>query len=415
MERYENPYTPGAGARPPLLAGRDAELEDFQVAFRRLGSGQYARSFILDGLRGVGKTVLLNEADVMARENGWISSGVVECNEDDEVELLMARLCHRALRRLSVGKRVSGRVERALGVLRAFTFAADQDGKWRFNIDVQAVKGVADSGDAEADIIELLSEVGAAAAQHGSGAAFFLDEMQFLGHRSLGLVAAAMHGISQQNAPVLLVGAGLPQLPLMLKNAKPYTERLFEFRTIGGLPRATAAAALAVPAERHGAKFERKALELILDRAGGYPHFLQQWGETVWREADPPTITYRDAGVAEELVNDELDRRFFRDRYEKATEAEKIYMAAMADLGDGSHSSAEIAAHMGMTQKGLSVRRAGLIEKGLIYNPVGAQLDFTVPQFAAYLRRVHPFDPHERPRRGRPAAGPRRRGRSNGV
>lgn len=235
MDRHENPYTPGAGARPPLVAGRDTELDDFGVAFERLGVGQFGRSFMLDGLRGVGKTVLLNEADVMAREHGWISSGVVECNEDDELTLLIARLCHRALRRLSLGKRVGGRVERALGVLRAFTFAMDDHGKWRFNIDAQAVKGVADSGDPEADIIELLAEVGGAASQHGSGAAFFLDELQFLGRRSLGLLAAAMHGISQQNVPVLLVGAGLPHLPLMLKNAKPYTERLFDFRTIGGV------------------------------------------------------------------------------------------------------------------------------------------------------------------------------------
>jgi hypothetical protein len=384
------------------VAGRDTELDDFRVAFQRLGAGQFARSFMLDGLRGVGKTVLLNEADVMAREHGWISSGVVECNEDDELTLLIARLCHRALRRLSLGKRVSGRVDRALGVLRAFTFAMDDQGKWRFNIDVEAVKGVADSGDPEADIIELLAEVGSAASQHGSGAAFFLDELQFLGKRSLALMAAAMHGISQQNAPVLLVGAGLPQLPLMLKNAKPYTERLFDFRTIGGLPRPTAAAALTIPAERLGARFDRDALELILDRTDGYPHFLQQWGETVWRESEGPTVTIDDARVAEELVNDELDRRFFRDRYEKATEAETIYMAAMADLGDGRHSSTEIAAHMQMGQKELSVRRAGLIDKGLIYSPIGTQLDFTVPQFARYLRRIHPFDPHERPRRGRP-------------
>jgi AAA ATPase domain len=218
------------------------------VAFQRLGTGQYARSFILDGLRGVGKTVLLNEADVMAREHGWISSGVVECNEDDDLPLLMARLCHRALRRLSAGRRVGGGVARALGVLRSFTFAMDDQGRWPFNIDVEAVKGVADSGDPEADIVELLAEVGSAAAQYGSGAAFFLDELQFLGKGSLALLAAAMHGISQQNAPVLLIGAGLPQLPLMLKNAKPYTERLFDFRTIGGLPRSTAATALAVPA-----------------------------------------------------------------------------------------------------------------------------------------------------------------------
>jgi hypothetical protein len=237
MNPHENPYTPGAGARPPRLVGRDAEVKDFGIAFTRLGDGQPAPSFILDGLRGVGKTVLLNEADVVAREHGWVSSGVVECNEDDDLPLLMARLCHRALRRLSTGKRVSAGVKRALGVLRAFTFAMDEHGAWRFNIDVTAVTGVADSGDPEADIVELLAEVGAAAAQHGSGAAFLLDEVQFLGRRSLATLAAAMHG---------------------------------------------------------------------------------------------------------------------------------------------------------------------LIEKALIFNPTGTQLDFTVPQFAAYLRRVHPFDPKERPTRGRP-------------
>jgi AAA ATPase-like protein len=402
MDLHKNPYTPGAGARPPRLVGRDAEVKDFGVAFKRLGAGQSARSFVLDGLRGVGKTVLLNEADVVAREHGWVSSGVVECNEDDDLPLLMARLCHRALRRLSTGRRVSAGVKRALGVLRAFTFAMDEHGAWRFNIDAKAITGVADSGDPEADIVELLAEVGAAAAQHGSGAAFLLDEVQFLGRRSLATLAAAMHGISQQNAPALLIAAGLPQLPLMLKNAKPYTERLFDYRTIGGLPRATAAAALTVPAQRARATFDPDALDLILDRADGYPYFLQQWGETVWREAEGPTITLRDAETAEELVNDELDRRFFRDRYEKATVAERIYMAAMADLGDGRHSSGEISKHLGMAPKELSVRRAGLIEKGLIFNTAGTQLDFTVPQFAAYLRRVHPFDPKERPTRGRP-------------
>lgn len=402
MDPHKNPYTPGAGTRPPRLVGRDAEVSDFDVAFRRLGAGQPARSFVLDGLRGVGKTVLLNEADAVARERGWVSSGVLECNEDDDLPLLMARLCHRALRRLSAGKRVEAGVRRALGVLRAFTFAMDQQGAWRFNIDVKAVTGVADSGDAEADIVELLREVGAAAAQHGSGAAFLLDEVQFLGRRDLATLAAAMHGVSQQGTPVLLVAAGLPQLPLMLKNAKPYAERLFDYRSIEGLPRATAATALTVPAQRAKVTFDQDAIDLILDRADGYPYFLQQWGETVWREAEGPTITLRDAETAEELVNDELDRRFFRDRYERATEAERIYMAAMADLGDGRHSSSEIANHLGMAPKELSVRRAGLIEKGLIFNPIGTQLDFTVPQFGLYLRRVHPFDATERPTRGRP-------------
>jgi hypothetical protein len=166
-----------------------------------------------------------------------------------------------------------------------------------------------------------------------------------------------------------------------------------------------------VPAERRGARFEREAIELVLDQTQGYPHFLQQWGETVWREADGPTITLRDAEVAEELVNDELDRRFFRDRYDKATEAEKIYMAAMADLGDGRHSSTEIASHMRLRRKEVSVRRSSLIEKGLIYDPIATELDFTVPQFAAYLRRVHSFDPSERPTRGRPRARTKPTGR----
>src|ERR1700685_1721529 len=285
MDPHANPYTPGAGARPPRLVGREAEVDDFAVAFKRLGGGQASRSFVLDGLRGVGKTVLLNEADLVAREHGWVSSGVLECNEDDELPLLMARLSHRALRRLSASKRVGAGVKRALGVLRAFTFAMDERGVWRFNIDVKTISGVADSGDPEADIVELLREVGAAAAQHGSGAAFLLDELQFLGKRSLSMLAAAMHGVSQQKAPVLLVAAGLPQLPLMLKNAKPYTERLFDYRTIEGLPRATAASALTVPAQRAKVKFEQDALDLILDRADGYPYFLQQWGETLWREA----------------------------------------------------------------------------------------------------------------------------------
>jgi hypothetical protein len=387
------------------LAGRDADLEDLRIAFERLGAGQFARSFVLDGLRGVGKTVLLNEADVLARERRWITSGVIECNQDDELPILIARLCHRALRRLGLGQNITGGVERALGVLRAYLLSIHPGDKLRLNIDAKPVSGVADSGDVEADIVELLVEVGSAAVEHGSGVALFLDEMQFLGRNSLALLAEAMHGISQRGAPVLLVGAGLPQLPLLLKQAKPYTERLFDYRTIDGLSYSTAAAALTIPAERLGARFDRDALELILEHAQGYPHFLQQWGETVWREADGQVITLCDARAAEELVHDELDRRFFRDRYEKATEAEAIYMAAMADLGDGRHSSGEIAAHMAMTQKDLSVRRAGLISKGLIYSPIGIQLDFTVPQFASYLRRIHPFDPDQRPSRGRPRAG----------
>ena len=247
--------------------------------------------------------------------------------------------------------------------------------------------------------MELFGEVGKAAASQGAGALFILDEMQFLSRGDLGLLATVCHHLSQEIHPVLIAGAGLPQLPLMLKEAKPYTERLFNYKTIENLRRPEAARALTLPAKRAGVEYQDAALELILDRSAGYPFFLQQWGETVWAEAEGDSeITLDDAQAAEEVVDDELERRFFRDRYEKATDAEKIYMAALADLGDGRHTSAEIADHLGTTQRAVSVRRANLLQKGLIYNPVDTKLDFTVPHFAAYMRGVHPFDRAERPR-----------------
>jgi hypothetical protein len=402
VDPSENPYTPSAGARPPALTGRERELEAFSVALTRLGRGAHSRSMILSGLRGVGKTVLLHEFDASAREKGWLTSGVVECNDDDDLRGLMAKLSHRALRRLSRTKRMTSAVERAFGVLKAFSMTADSGGSWRLNIDVEAIRGVADSGDPEADVVELLGEVGAAAGDQGAGVVFLLDEMQFLSKAELGMLAAAFHRISQETLPVVLAGAGLPQVPLMLLEAKPYAERLFDYRDIGSLSRAAAASALTVPASRKGVSWDPAGLELILDRAHGYPYFLQQWGEAAWNDAEGPEVIDReDVAAAEEIVNEELDRRFFRDRYEKATEAERIYMAAMADVGDGPHSSADIAGHMGVEQRRVSVRRDGLIRKGLIYNPVDSDLDFTVPQFAAFMRRTHPFDPAERPSRGR--------------
>jgi AAA ATPase domain len=401
MDPAENPYTPSAGARPPVLSGRQEDLDGFDVVLTRLGRGTHARSVVYSGLRGVGKTVLLNELDVVAREKGWITSGVVECNEDDALPALVAKLAHRSLRRLSRVKRMSNRVQRAFGVLRAFTWTIDENPQWQLNIQTPALEGVADSGDREADIVELLGELGAAASDQSAGVAFLLDEMQFLGRDDLGLLAASFHRISQQTHPVVLAGAGLPQLPLMLLRAKPYAERLFTYKTIAGLSRPAAARALTAPAERANVSYDKPALDLVLDRSQGYPYFLQQWGEIVWNEADGPRIVEDDVLSAEDLVNDELDRRFFRDRYEKATEAERIYMAGMAALGDEPRTSADIAARMGKRQAAVSVRRDRLIKKGLIYNPVDTALDFTVPQFAAYMRRVHPFDPDERPRLGR--------------
>jgi hypothetical protein len=402
MNPETNPYIPAAGSRPPALVGREQELDVFTVALSRLGKGVHARSMILDGVRGVGKTVLLREFNYIARERGWTTSGVVECDEGEDLRRIVAKLCHRALRDLSKRRAAGAAVRRAFGVLKAFAFTLEADGRWHFNIDFDAVKGVADSGDPEVDIVELLGEVGRAAGEHGEGVLLLLDEMQFLGKADLSLLAKAVHQISQEVLPVLIAGAGLPQLPLMLKENKLYAERLFVFRTIGSLRPSHAAKALTVPATRERVSYEKDALGYILDQSQGYPYFLQQWGEAVWNEAEESPIGMEDALAAHELVTDELDRRFFRDRYDTATEAERIYMAAMADLGPGGHSSADIAARMGLTVKGASVRRDGLLKKGLVYSGVDSQLDFTVPQFAAFITRIHPFDAAQRPRRGRP-------------
>jgi len=403
MDPSKNPYTPGAGAKPTVFVGRDAEIEDFQTALTRLRSGEAARSQILYGLRGVGKTVLLDEFDLLARERGWITSSI-ECNEDDELGPLIAKLCHRALRHLSRGKRMTDTVKRATGALKAFVWTLDPDsGKLQFNIDIEAAKGLADSGDLETDIVELLSEVGRAALDGNSGALFLVDEMHVLRKGDLALLMAALQKVGREQLPVMLVGAGLPQLPLTLTKSKAYAERLFVYQEIGGLSKPDAVRALKAPAGRRGVDIEPDAVEFIIERSGCYPFFLQQWGETTWEEAiGDDVITLDDARAAEEVVSHFLETRFFKDRYDRASEAERIYMAAMADLGPGAHSSRAIADHMNAKTSALSVVRGRLLEKGLIYNEVDSDLSFTVPQFDSYIRRIHPFDPNERPRLGRP-------------
>ncbi|MBI5106888.1 MAG: ATP-binding protein, partial [Solirubrobacterales bacterium] len=291
MDPALNPYAPGAGTRPPVLTGRDAEIDVFRVAIARLAAGRPARSVVLSGLRGVGKTVLLNEFDVIGREAGWVTSDVVECNEDDTLGELMARLAWRALRRLSRGKRLSSDVRRALGVLKAFTVTADSHGRWALNLDVDAVSGTADSGDLEHDIVELLDAVGRAATAKASGMLILLDELQFLGRDDLRRLAGAFHRMSQEEHPVLMAAAGLPQLPLALAQAKPYSERLFTDREVGSLRPAAARAALLTPATRAGVRFSDAALKRVIAASSGYPYFLQQWGEAVWNEAVGSEIT----------------------------------------------------------------------------------------------------------------------------
>ena len=403
MDPAKNPYTPGAGARPTVFVGREAEVKDFDTALQRLHEGKHARSQILYGLRGVGKTVLLDEFDLLARERGWVTS-LIECNEGDELGPLIAKLCHRALRQLSRGKRMNDALTKAAGALKAFVWTLDpESGRLQFKIDIEAAKGVADSGDLEADIVELLTAVGRAAVSESSGALFLIDETQVLQKADLSLLMAALQKITREQLPVMVVAAGLPQLPLTLIKSKAYAERLFVYQQIDSLSKAEASRALRAPANRLGVDITADAVDYVVERSGGYPFFLQQWGETTWEEAVGDTlITKDDALAAEEVVSNFLETRFFKDRYDRASEAERIYMAAMADLGPGAHSSREIADRMGTKLSAVSVFRGRLLDKGLIYNQVDSDLAFTVPQFDEYMRRVHPFTPDERPRLGRP-------------
>ena len=317
---------------------------------------------------------------------------MVECDEGEQLPRIVAKLCHRALRdldkRWSAGEAMRRSVRRSEGV-HAYARRGRPGGA------STSTSTRSEGSPTPATRRWTSSSFSARSAgppsEHGEGVLLLLDEMQFLSRSDLGLLSKAMHQISQEVLPVLIAGAGLPQLPLMLKEDKLYAERLFTFRTIGSLSPPQAAKALTVPATRENVSYAPDALHYILEQSQGYPYFLQQWGEAVWNEAESSPIGVQDALAAHEPVTDELDRRFFRDRYDTATEAERIYMAAMADLGPGSHSSADIAARMGLTAKGASVRRDGLLKKGLIYSRVDTELDFTVPQFAAFIERIVPI------------------------
>jgi AAA ATPase domain len=387
-----NPYSAGAGSSPPLLAGRDADLGDFRVLLEQLAAGHSgARSLIYSGLRGVGKTVLLLELESEAVDRGWPCTGVVEIGATTDFRTSFARMTHRLLRSLSRKEAVKERVLQALGVLKAFNVTTP--GGFQLNIDVDAASGSADTGDMEEDLTELLVEVGEAARAAGVGVVYLVDEMQHLPAVAMGALCMAFHKISQRKLPAALVGAGLPSLPTQLRSAKPYAERLFGYKQLGRLPAAAARAALVVPAGRRGVDYDEEAVERILELSDGYPYFIQEYGRVVWEEADQSPITLADAELAAPLVQETLDEEFFDNRVDEATGAERRYMAAMSDLGEGSQRTLEITKRLGFeTLASTSKARHGLIEKGLIYSPEVGYVDFTVPHFAHFMRRRYPLE-----------------------
>jgi hypothetical protein len=395
VDPVRNPYAPGAGQRPPELAGRDRELEVFDVVLERVARGRPERSLVLTGLRGVGKTVLLNTLRSEAIGRLW-GTGKIEARPEQPMRRSLSAALHMAVRELAPRHRAPDRIDEFLGVLKAFALRANPAGgklreRWQPGIDVPAAAGRADSGDIEIDLVELFTDAASIATDVGTGIALFIDEMQDLSPEDVSALCAACHELSQTSAPLIVVGAGLPHLPAVLSAAKSYSERLFRYQRIDRLDRISADQALCAPAAREEVEYEAKALDALYEASGGYPYFVQAYGKATWDHAPRTPITAADVRVGAPEAEAELAVGFFGSRYERATPAEREYMRAMASLstmdteGDAVP-TAEVARALERRPASLSPARDALIKKGLIYSGERGTVAFTVPHFGRYLR-----------------------------
>ncbi len=390
MDPRLNPYAPGAGTPPPELAGRDDIIERAAVALDRIRAGRAARSFILYGLRGVGKTVLLNRIRLDAEARGFAVARI-EAPEDRSLPALLAPPLRASLLRLSRGEAAKAAVHRALGALAGFVNALkvkDQD--IEVGLDFDTEEGLADSGDLEADLTELLAAVARAASVRGTAFVIFLDELQYVEEPQLAALISALHSASQNELPITMVAAGLPQLLGQMGRAKSYAERLFEFVPVDKLDETAARKALCVPAEKADVAYTEDAISEILQQTFGYPYFLQEWGKHSWDIADASPIDRADAIQATVEALAELDASFFRVRFDRLTPAEKRYMRAMAELGEGPHRSGEIAECLGKKVTAVAPVRNALISKGMIFSPAHGDTAFTVPLFDGFMKRTMP-------------------------
>ena len=393
MDPIRNPYAPGAGQRPPELAGRDRELEQFEITLQRVAAGRPDRSMVLSGLRGVGKTVLLNALRSQAVNRAW-GTGKVEARPDQSIRVPVAQAVHAAVREVAHRHRDPDRVEEVTGVLKAFalrTAPEDRKGmRWTPPVDAVATRGRADSGDLELDLAELFTDVARLAQDLGVGIALFVDEMQDIAGPELGALCGAAHEISQQAAPLLVVGAGLPHLPVALAASKSYAERLFRYVSVDRLPRAMADRAWRLPAATEGVDFDQEALDELYRMTDGYPYFVQAYGKVTWDAALASPIRASDVLEAAPHAQAELAVGFFGTRFERATPAERDYMTAMADLGadvgDAAITTADVARRLARKPQSLSPARDGLIKKGLVYSAERGRVAFTVPHFGQFLR-----------------------------
>jgi hypothetical protein len=385
VDPIANPYTPNAGSRPPELAGRESEIEQFRVLLGRLKRGLTEQSIIVRGLRGVGKTVLLNTFEDQAESEGFITF-YHELTPETTLIGEVARDSERALARLDPGAKLGSRIRDALGHLRTISLTSP-DG-FGLAVDLEG----ADEGTITADLTDLLLQLGYAARDKEVGVAIFLDELQFVDEIEYRALISALHRATQKELPVAVAGAALPQIPLLTGEARSYAERLFDFPTIENLTEPAATAALVEPARRQDVEYSREALAQALDWTAGYPFYIQQLGKHAWNLAEASPIDADDVRRAMPVAQATLDKSIYEVRVQRATDRERRYLRAMAELGEGPYRSGQVAKKAGQSVSQVSPVRAQLIEKGLIYATEDyGHVEFSVPRFAEFMRRYMPL------------------------
>ncbi|MCX9157271.1 ATP-binding protein [Niveibacterium sp. 24ML] len=390
MDPINNPFSPGAGAPPPELVGRDPLLEEARILLGRIKQGRPEKSLLLTGLRGVGKTVLLNEIERLARSAGY-QTILLEAHEEKPLGELIYPALRSLLYELDRLAGAGDKVKRGLAVLRAFIGSIKFTvGDAALGLDIEPAKGTADSGDIEIDLPNLFQAIAEAAQERQTAVAILIDEIQYLSQRELGAIIMAMHRMQQKQLPLVLLAAGLPVLPGMAGESKSYAERLFNFPDIGALSEADAAKALRDPAANMGVEFQSNALQEVFRLTHGYPYFVQEWGYQAWNQAAASPITLDLVQRTTPAVIARLDKNFFRVRFDRLTPSERNFLRAMAHLGPGSHRTSDIAATLGTSVSGIGPVRAKLIKKGMIYSPAHGDMAFTVPLFDEFMVRAIP-------------------------
>lgn len=390
MDPIRNPFSPGAGSPPPELVGRDGILEQARILLGRVKQKRPEKSMLLTGLRGVGKTVLLNEIERMALADGY-RTVAIEAHEDKTLGALLAPHLRRLLFDLDRVAGAGDKVKRGLAVLRSFVGSLKLTmHDVSFGLDIEPERGSADSGDLEIDFPNLLVAIAEAAQDRKSAVAIFIDEIQYFNQKELGALIMAMHKVQQHRLPLILLGAGLPVLPGLAGESKSYAERLFNFPDVGALSEAEAAKALQDPALAVGVSFRPSALKEIYRLTRGYPYFIQEWGYQAWNHAKATPISLRVARDSTNTVVRRLDENFFRVRFDRLTPSEKNFLRAMAHLGPGAQRTSDVADALGVKLTSLGPVRAKLIRKGMVYSPAHGDMAFTVPLFDQFMLRAMP-------------------------